>query len=165
MSNQNVAVTPLRGELFAGLHAIVHRASLPSAQTSATGDTDNGAIYNLAKDKLLALSEFIAPFEEKAERDLMDRDRAIEYFDVLGSCLGHQDTAQRAFEELGQIAVLCQSAINFGERPPELVPDVLLQQHDDDSQLVDELRSIVRLLVEARDELHRQARRDQILQR
>jgi hypothetical protein len=107
---------------------------------------------------LLSLCELIEPWEADVGHELIDRGRAAQYFEVLEAALDDAEARQLAFLELGQIAVLCQAAETCARASEEDVPELLLVERDEDSQLVDELRTLLAMLVQARQELALQGR-------
>lgn len=162
VSRTNVAIRPYGAQLFMGLIAILDGRGVPApdddVEQTEVPQTDGSAIFGIAKERLLSLCELIEPLEADVGHELIDRSRAAQYFEVLEAALGDSETRQAAFLELGQIAVLCQAVENCVRTPEQEVPELLLAEREDDSQLVDELRTVLALLVQAREELTLQAR-------
>lgn len=162
VSRTNVAIRPYAAELFTGLIAILNGRGVPGlhdeAEMRQEPQTDRSAIFGIAKERLLSLCELIEPLEADVGHELIDRGRGAQYFEVLEAALDHAETSQLAFLELGQIAVLCQAVESCARASEEDVPEILLVERDEDSQLVDELRTLLAMLVQARQELALQGR-------
>lgn len=107
----------------------------------------------------------IAPLEQRLGEDLIDRDDAVNYFEVLEECMRDPDGTHLAFVTLGQIAMLSQCAVSYPSDPAAEVPAVLLQDDDDDSRLISELRMVLRSMVEARERETQQARTSDFFRR
>lgn len=162
VSRTNVAIRPYGAELFTGLIAILNGDGVPALDDEVEqpqgSQADTNAIFGIAKDRLLSLCELIEPLEADVGHELIDRGRAAQYFEVLEAAIDDAETSQLAFLELGQIAVLCQAVETCARASEEDVPEMLLIERDEDSLLVDELRTLLAMLVRARQELAMQGR-------
>lgn len=162
VSRTNVAIRPYGAELLTGLIAILNRHDVPAlddeAELRQEPQTDASAIFRIAKERLLSLCELIEPLEADVGHELIDRGRAAQYFEVLEAALDDAEAKQLAFLELGQIALLCQAVETCARASEEDVPELLLVERDEDSQLVDELRTLLAMLVQARQELRLQGK-------
>lgn len=141
------------------------RPQQADSEDSPVGDSDRIQMFAIAREQLIDLCEFIAPLEQQLEQDLIDRDDAVEYFGVLEQCIQDPGTAQLTFLTLGQIAVLSRCALSYGRDPEEEVPAVLLQDDDDDSRLIAQLRMVLRAMVQARQGLRQQDRTNEFFRR
>lgn len=122
-------------------------------------------LFGTAKARLLDLCEMIAPLEQRLGHDLIDRDDAVNYFEMLEECMRDSGARHFAFMTLGQIAVLSQCAVSYRSDPEGEVPTVLLQDNDEDSRLLAELRMVLRSMVEAREGATQQARTSEFFRR
>lgn len=135
------------------------------AEQLSVGLRDCMQMFDTAKARLLDLCEMIAPLEQRLGHDLIGRDDAVNYFEVLEECMRDPGGTHLAFVTLGQIAMLSQCAISYPSDPEGDVPAVLLQDDDDDSRLISELRMVLRCMVEARAGETRQARTSEFFRR
>ncbi|MDI1269480.1 MAG: J domain-containing protein [Polaromonas sp.] len=122
-------------------------------------------MFSMAKAQLLDLCETIVPLEQRLGQDLIDRDDAVNYFGVLEECMRDPGGIHFAFVTLGEIAMLSQCAVSYQNDPKGEVPAVLLQDKDDDSRLVAELRVVLQTMVEARAGATQQARTSDFFKR
>lgn len=112
-------------------------------------------MYRMAKSGLLDLCEHIEELETPLGLELIDRDNAAAHFERLDALIQDPKTAESAWGELGQIAVLCKCAVDF-DADAATPPAIFCAERDDDSQLVGELRTLLRLLVDAREDLRQE---------
>lgn len=105
-------------------------------------------MYDMAKREFLGLCEKIQKFEFQLGENFIDRENAAAYFGYLAQCLQDAARAERAWSILGEIAILSRAIIDFSDTG-KAVPPVIAQQRGDDSQLVMELRALLRFLQEA----------------
>lgn len=135
------------------------------AEEPSVGLSDCIEMFGTAKARFLDLCEMIAPLEQRLGEDLIDRDDAVNYFKVLEECMRDPGGIHFTFVTLGQIAMLSQCAVSYPSDPAGEVPAVLLQDDDDDSRLVAELRMVLRCMVEAREGETQQARTNDFFRR
>lgn len=141
------------------------RSQSVDVEAPSVGLRDCTEMFGMAKARLLDLCEMIAPLEQRLGQDLIDRDDAVNYFEVLEECMRDPGGTHFAFVTLGQIAMLSQCALSYPSDPAGEVPAVLLQDDDDDSRLVSELRTVLRCMVEARVGETQQARTSEFFRR
>ncbi len=123
-------------------------------------------MYRMAKFELLDLCEHIEELEIGLELELIDRDNAAAHFERLETRIQDPKTAESAWGELGQIAVLCRCAVDF-DADTSTPPAIFCAKREDDSQLVVELKALLRLLVRAREDMRQEekARTDRFFKR
>lgn len=157
-------LTALRSDQPTSSATSNNRRSNGSEQAATTDQEKYAYMFQTAKNKLLELCDFIEVLEAKLQEDFIDRDNAAGYFEYLEECLSNGRVAEEAFLELGQIAVLSQCAINF-QTSEEDPPDAVIAERDGDSQLVHELRSVSRFMVNARAQYEQKARTNEFFSR
>jgi hypothetical protein len=114
-------------------------------------------MYRMARAELLDLCDHIEELEVQLGQELIERSNATVHFEHLEALIQDPKAAEAAWSELGKIAVLSQCAVAFdGDAAPP--PVILCAERNDDSQLVGELRALLRLLVRAREDLRREGR-------
>ncbi|WP_307638681.1 hypothetical protein, partial [Variovorax boronicumulans] len=122
------------------------------------------SMYDMAKREFLGLCEKIQKFEFQLGKNFIDRENAAAYFGYLAQCLQEAARAERAWSILGEIAILSRATIDFSDTG-KAVPPAIARQRGDDSQLVMELRALLRFLQEAVQEAERQANAQQFFRR
>lgn len=122
------------------------------------------SMYDMAKREFLDLCEKIQKFEFQLGENFIDRENAAAYFGYLEQCLQDSARAERAWAILGEIAILSRAIIDFSDTG-KAVPPVIARQRGDDSQLLMELRALLRFLQEAVQEAERQAHAQQFFRR
>lgn len=97
----------------------------------------------------IELCTWIKEFEQDSQI-FVNRDYAAAYFGFLESCLGNSTKAQGAQAELALIQALFEHILHSRGRQDQEIPEDLLEDIEDDSQVVEELRGILQVLAEAR---------------
>ncbi len=121
-------------------------------------------MYDMAKREFLDLCEKIQKFEFQLGENFIDRENAAAYFGYLAQCLQEAARAERAWSILGEVAILSRAIIDFSDTGKTVPPD-LVRPRDGDSQLVMELRALLRFLQEAVQEAERQVQAQQFFRR
>jgi len=134
------------------------------AKTSRSLPEKYSNMYSMAKREFLALCQMIQKFELQLGDDFIDRDNATAYFGYLEQGLRDTGKAERAWAILGEIAVLSKAIVVFSDTGKP-VPPVLTQERDEDSQLVAELRALLRFLLNLLEDVEQKARTAQFFKR
>lgn len=114
-------------------------------------------MYDMAKREFVALCQMLQKIELHLEKEFVDRDNAVAYFGYLEQGLQEAGKAEKAWAILGEIAVLSKAVVVFSETGKP-APPVLALGRDDDSQLVAELRALLRFLLNVLENVEQKAR-------
>ncbi|PLC01529.1 hypothetical protein CY658_31905 [Variovorax sp. RO1] len=155
------AFLQLRSQARPGPQSGQHRGT---SQEDADSLSQYRSMYDMAKREFLDLCEKIQKFEFQLGENFIDRENAAAYFGYLEQCLQDAGRAERAWAILGEIAILSKAIVDFSDTG-KAVPPVIARQRGDDSQLVMELRALLRFLQEAVQEAERQANARQFFRR
>lgn len=159
--------------LFATVQVFVAARQSPGASTagkkqeprqSGSRRQRNREIFNTVKRNLLAVCEWLERIESDHEQ-LVDRDAAAEEFEALEDHLDHPPSESDVLEELGEVNLLCVQLLALVEDRDAEIDEDLLEDQEDDSQLVGELRSVLRTCVDILDEAQRKKRTAQFFKR
>ncbi|MCY1234228.1 hypothetical protein D9M72_468020 [compost metagenome] len=152
----------LRSQAHPGPQSGTHRG-MPHDGAAALAQKYR-SMYDMAKRAFLGLCEKIQKFEFQLGENFIDRENAAAYFGYLEQCLRDAGRAERAWAILGEIAILSRATVSFSDTGKTVPPD-LVRPRDGDSQLVMELRALLRFLQEAVQEAERQANAQQFFRR
>ncbi|SIR75723.1 J domain-containing protein [Pseudacidovorax sp. RU35E] len=122
-------------------------------------------IFNIARQRVLQLSDLMEPFEAEYGEEILNREELAEFFATAGAAIQDPSKAQRAFQFLVDTGSLCELAIECAEEDQPPSDRDALNGPLQEPQAVRHLRQIVRGIVESRDQNHRSAQARQFFDR
>ena len=120
-------------------------------------------MFRFAKERLLDLCRELEPYEKKGDGLLIDRANAAEYFGQLNIFANNPRDVPWILDELQLIADLCEEAMRRELTVP--TEDRLFDSEEDDSDLVTELRWLLRARLDALEEKRREEEVDRFFRR
>lgn len=120
------------------------------ARESGRAARDYRGRFEQAKVLLLEVCECALVMDVvEGDEGYIDRDNAALHFGELARCLDDPRKADRAWDELTLVGALSRQLLTLGnERDPDAINLALVQDRRSDSQLVSELRVLLRMVVE-----------------
>lgn len=122
-------------------------------------------ILNIARQRVLQLSDLMEPFEARYGEEILNREELAEFFATAGAAIQDPAKAQRAFQFLVDTGSLCELAIECVEEDQPPSDRDALNGPLQEPQAVRHLRQIVGGIVEGRDQNHRSAQARQFFNR
>ena len=120
-------------------------------------------MFRIAKEHLLELCRELEPYEKKSDTELIDRANAAGYFGYLNICANDPSDVPWILVELQLIADLCEEAMRRELTVP--TEGRLLDAEEDDSDLVTELRWLLRARLDALEQKRREEEVDRFFRR
>lgn len=128
-----------------------------------TGKDKVEQMFRIAKERLLELCRELEPYEKKSDTELIDRTNAAGYFGYLNICANDPSDVPWILVELQLIADLCEEAMRRELTVP--TEGRLLDAEEDDSDLVTELRWLLRARLDALEQKRREEEVDRFFRR
>ena len=145
---------------------VVRHGPNPNANQNpnhSSGKAQVEQMFRFAKERLLDICRELEPYEKKGDGVLIDRANAAEYFGQLNIFANNPRDVPWILDELQLIADLCEEAMRRELTVP--TEDRLFDSEEDDSDLVTELRWLLRARLDALEEKRREEEVDRFFRR
>lgn len=142
-------------EFLASLHSGAGSTSTPRGPRGQAASETPWAdpalcqqVYCMAKERLVALSEALAPWEEQADEQWLDRPALADLLESAQGALLEPGTAKLAYRYVLAVGLICEAGLGCLAGSAEPVDPALLRNNWDDPVVIRELRLVLAGLIE-----------------